>query len=108
MRIGTGRFATGGPRDGAGDLRRVDVYSDEALWRARYDRVLDDRDLWRMVLALSPFAVRVPVGELPTARRDLTRPADLSGPLPPVFPPIPWPRPSPDGAPTRPRRRTCP
>lgn len=65
MRTGTGRFGTSGPRDGSGDHRRADIYSDEELWRLRYDRAVDEATFWRNFALLRPFAVSslIPVVE---------------------------------------------
>lgn len=95
MRTGTGRFGIGGARDGSGDLRRADVYSDEALWRARYDRLLSERDMWRTVAALARFAVPVPPGEVASAYAAEDRPPQLVV--------VPLQRVAPTGVPAKPR-----
>lgn len=57
MRTGSGRFGTGGPRDGSGARRRADIYSDESLMRARYEAAALEARFWENFAWLKPFAV---------------------------------------------------
>ena len=91
MRTGSGRFATGARRDGSGDRRRAEIYSDEELWRVRYDRQVAEATFWRNFAFLQPFAVSTLIPG-PEAHR----PARITVPA----------RVAPDGVPQIPHQRT--
>lgn len=96
MRTSTGLGGTGARNADLGAHRRADIYSDEQLWRRRYDNLLADRDVWRNFAALARFAVLVPRGEVASAY------ATREEKPPPVVV-VPLQRVAPDGVPAKPR-----
>lgn len=96
MLTSTGRGGTGARNGDPGAHRRAEVYSDEALWRARYDRVTADRDLWKTFAALARFGIPIPRGEVASAYTDRSE-------KPPPVVRIPHQRVAPDGLPGGPK-----
>lgn len=97
MLTSIGRGGTGARSGDPGAHRRAEVYSDEALWRARYDHVTAERDLWKSFAALARFGVPVPRGEVASAY------APSIDEKPPTVVRIPWQRVAPDGVPGGPK-----